>query len=139
MNSKSTLVLTLALGASLCGNFARAAESAAGTPGEQVAFLNAINEQEIQAAKDANDRKVPPEVKQFAEMMPAQHQQNLADTKAVSKRADIKAEESDAVKSFKKDGKEKLATLKKLDDAQFAQTYAREMVAGHEEALRKLD
>jgi putative membrane protein len=132
---KALAIMALMFGSILGTSAARAEEMKS----EEVALLNAINQSEIKAAKEAQKRNVPQEVKQFAEMMVTEHEQNMQETKDLTKQANIKPEETDAVKAFKAQSDAKLDSLKQLDDQQFARTFAQEMVADHQQALQKLD
>ncbi len=107
---------------------------------EQLALLNAINEHEIDAAKEAKSRDLPAPVAQYAQTMIDAHQQNITDTEDLAEQVDIDINETEAVKAFKEQNEAKLDSLKEIDDdGQFAARYTQGVIAAHEETIEQLD
>lgn len=103
-----------------------------------VAWLMALNQNEIAAAKVALSRHVSPSVKAFAKQMVADHSKNLQGLKALSKKNHIVPEANDATKELKEKGKDELGSLKALQGRDFEVTYINAMVQGHANALKAL-
>lgn len=102
--------------------------------GEIIAYMEAINNSEISAAKVAKDKKVDPAVMAFADRMIKEHKDNLKQVTKLSSKINIPADETTSVKSFKENGNKKLAKLSKLNDGQFQKAYIDEMIKGHTDA-----
>ena len=107
--------------------------------GEIIAFMEAINNSEISAAKVAKDKKIDSNVMNFADMMIDQHGKNLQVVTDLSKSANIAEDENADVKKFKDNGDKELASLSSLDGNKFQKAYIQAMIKGHTEALKKID
>lgn len=107
--------------------------------GEIIAFMEAINNSEISAAKVAKDKKIDSNVMNFADLMIDQHSKNLQEVTDLSKSANIPEDEDSAVKKFKDKGDKELASLSSLDGTKFQKAYIKAMIKGHTEALKKVD
>ncbi len=99
--------------------------------GEIIAYMEAINNSEINVAKVAKDKKVDADVMKFADMMITQHSDNLQQVTNLSAKNNIAADETPAVKKFKENSDKDLASLSKLDDAKFQKAYIKAMIKGH--------
>jgi putative membrane protein len=99
--------------------------------GEIIAYMQAIDNHEINVSKVAKNKKVDADVMQFADMMITQHSDNLQQVTDISTKDNIAADETPAVKKFKENGDKGLATLSKLDDAKFQKAYINAMIKGH--------
>lgn len=106
--------------------------------GEIIAYMQAINNGEINAAKVAKDKKVDANVMKFADMMITQHGENLQQITDLSSKINIAPDETAAVKKFKEKGDKDLAKLSKLDDAKFQKAYIHAMIKGHTDANNRL-
>lgn len=106
--------------------------------GEIIAYMEAINNDEISAAKVAEDKKIDADVMNFAEMMIKHHSENLTQLTDLSSKINIAADETSAVKNFKEKGNKDLAKLSKLDDAKFQKSYIQAMIKGHRDADKML-
>lgn len=110
--------------------------SAAATPQERAALgvLNAINDHEIAAGKQALAKGVKADIATYAQMMVDQHGENRAQTSALG--AD--AGGADA-RAQQQKGQAELAKLDALSGDAYAKAYVDAMVKGHTEALTALD
>jgi len=101
--------------------------------GEALGLLSAINHHEIDAARQAQARKLPAAVNDFAAMMIKDHTANEEALSALGSPA-----ETDAVKAQKAKGE---TDLKALGDHKndYAKAYVDAMVKGHTEALKTID
>lgn len=102
--------------------------------GEIIAYMEAINNGEINAAKVAKDKKVDADVMKFANLMIEQHGANLQKITDLSSKINIPADETPAVIKFKENGDKDLAKLSKLNDAKFQKAYIQAMIKGHTNA-----
>lgn len=103
-----------------------------------VAWLMALNQNEIAAAKVVLSRQVSPSVKAFAHQMVTDHSKNLKSIKELSKKDHITPSANDATKELKEKGKDELVSLKALQGRDFEVTYINAMVQGHANALKGL-
>jgi putative membrane protein len=97
-------------------------------------MLGAINQHEIDAAKQAESKKVSAPVMAYAKKMVAEHGENLAKTKslgAMSNNADIQ--------KMKMTQKNHLAEMGKKSGKAYEATYVDAMVSGHTEVLETID
>lgn len=99
--------------------------------GEILEILIVVNNNEIAAAKEAIKKASTPAVKEYAQMLETQHEQNLAQTMDVVKTTGIKPVPSALSTSMKKDGKKELKKLQSLSNQDFENTYIEAMVKGH--------
>lgn len=99
--------------------------------GEIIAYMQAIDNHEINVSKVAKDKKINEDVMKFADMMITQHTDNLQQVTDISTKDNIAADETSDVKKFKENGDKNLATLSKLDDAKFQKAYIKAMIKGH--------
>ena len=115
---------------------AGAGATAAGSPRERAALgvLNAINDHEIAAGRQALAKGVEGDVAAFAQMMIDQHSENRDKTSSFN--PDSSA--TDAV-AQKEKGKAELAALGDKSGTEYASAYVDAMVKGHTEALDALD
>lgn len=102
--------------------------------GEIIAYMEAIDNNEISIAKVAKDKKVDADVMKFADMMITQHNENLQQITDLGTKDDIAADETSEVKKFKENGEKDLEKLSKLDDAKFQKAYIKAMIKGHTDA-----
>ena len=108
--------------------------------GEIVAYVIALNNNEINAAKLVKTRKVDPMVSDFANLMITQHTANLDATKALAKKEGIKPIETTKVTDLEKAGKKMVSDLKAIkEDDKFQKAYITDMVDGHKQALETFD
>jgi len=106
--------------------------------GEIIAYMEALNNAEINVSKEAKDKKVDDSVMKFADMMIDQHGQNLQQVTDLSSSANIPADDTAAVKKFKDEHDQALAKLSKMDDAKFQKAYIEAMINGHTNAEKMI-
>ena len=97
-------------------------------------LLGAVDENEIAAAKRAQEMKVDGAVLDYAKMMQAEHTENLEKTKGLGTLA-----ETPDVKAVKDKGAAELATLGQKSGKEYAAAYIDAMIAGHKDALAMID
>lgn len=107
--------------------------------GEISEVMEEANEATIKAAKLAEKKAASETVRSFAKMMTDVHKQNEKDEKKMSKEAKIKSKSSDMSKSFKKDAKEKLSSLKSLKGEAFDKAYINTEIEMHQKLLTDLE
>jgi putative membrane protein len=99
--------------------------------GEIIAYMEAINNHEINVSKVAKDKKIDENVMKFADMMIEQHSANLQQVTDLSTKINVAADETHAVKKFEKNGDKNLTKLSKLDNTKFQKAYIHAMIKGH--------
>lgn len=97
-------------------------------------LLAALNEHEIQAAKQAQSKQVSEPVLQYARMMDKDHGDNLAKTTALGTLAS-----TPEVQAMQEKGKSDLAELGKKSGKEYETAYVEAMVKGHTDALALID
>lgn len=97
-------------------------------------LLGAVNEHEIAAAKQAEEKKVSAPVMEFAEMMETQHSENQAKTTSLGTLAS-----TPEVQAMVDKGKRELDELGKKSGKEYETAYIDAMVKGHTEALSLID
>jgi putative membrane protein len=106
---------------------------------EIIGLINAINENEINAAKAASKKETNQEVLGFADLMQKEHSKNMDKTLELGKKMNITPAESDAVKDEKQKGEKELSKLDQLNGDQFGKAYIDSMIKDHTEALNMID
>lgn len=106
--------------------------------GEIIAYMEAINNGEINAAKVAMGKKIDANVMKFAEMMIDQHSKNLQEVTKLSNATKIAEDETLAVKKFKENGDKELTLLSSLDGNKFQKAYVNAMIKGHTNASKMI-
>lgn len=107
--------------------------------GEALGLLQAINEHEIAAAELAIRKDVGTPVMHYAQMLKKEHTANHSRTRVVSDESDINTFDSKDVEAMKAKGKSELEMLDALDGSTFEAAYIDAMVAGHIDALDRID
>ncbi len=97
-------------------------------------MLGAINQHEIDAAKQAEIKKVSAPVMAYAKKMVAEHGKNLEKTKSLG----TLANDAD-IQKMKMTQKDDLAALGKKSGKAYEDAYVDAMVAGHTEVLATID
>ena len=121
------------------GSPKRAADAPAGTDAEVLAFVIAINENEILAAAEASKEQMGAGPMEFAKMMHTEHGKNAVDTMKLGQTMKVVPTDTAAVDALRVKGADELAALVKLDGVQFERAYMTAMVKGHEEVLAMFD
>lgn len=107
--------------------------------GEIIGILTVINSNEINAAKEAENRAVNADVKHYAQTMDKDHSENLQDVKKLTEKNHLNPVNSDEAASLQKDGQDELKELKSEPDDKFDLAYMEAMVDDHQEALTLID
>ena len=102
--------------------------------GEIIAYMQALNNAEINTGKLAEDKKVDDAVMDYAKMMVKHHTDNLEVVTELSEKIKVPADETPAVNKFKEKNDADLAKLSKLDNAKFQKKYIQAMIKGHTDA-----
>jgi predicted outer membrane protein len=102
--------------------------------GFALGLLATIDQNEIDAARQARDKKVTGDVLAFADMMEKDHGMNLAKTQALGP-----SMEDPAIDAMKAKGKAELDALAGKSGADYEKAYIEAMVNGHREALDAID
>jgi putative membrane protein len=116
-----------------------AASAKVSADGEALATLVAVNQHEIETAKQALAKGVQGSVRAFAEKMVAEHSKNLSDTRDVARDSKTHLAETAAVKALKKKTLGERQSLQKLSGDAYSKAYVEAMVKGHQDVLDKLD
>ena len=107
--------------------------------GEIIAFIIALDNQEINAANIVAKKKATQAVVKYAQMMKTDHGKNLTEVNALSEKIHVSAQSNAKIDDFKKKGQEELHTLATLNSHEFETAYIDAMVKGHTTALEKMD
>lgn len=116
-----------------------AKDTSAVTDAEVLAFVIAIDDNEILAAAEAGKKKVGPEVLEYANTLHTEHGKNLGETMTLGQKLDVTPIDTAAVDKLRVKGAGQLAELVPLEGQEFANAYLKAMVAGHTEALEMID
>jgi putative membrane protein len=109
------------------------------TDDEITEIMKTANNAEIDAGKVAKKNAADGQVKEFADMMIKDHEDNLKHVKDLSKVEKIKMKSSDDSKSLKKDASDKLSDVKKKKGLEFDKAYMQMQVDMHKQLLADLD
>lgn len=108
--------------------------AAGGGDGAALGLLGAVNQHEIDAARQAQKKGVDGDVLEFAKMMETDHgtnQDRVRSLGAMAETADVKAQ--------KDKGAKELAMLDKSSGEAYEKAYIDAMVKGHQDALNAID
>jgi len=106
---------------------------------EILAFVVAIDLNEIQAASDAVKEKINPQALQFAQMLHKEHGQNLDTAMKLAQRLGVTPLETPAVEKLQVEAAANLAALVRLEGEAFAAAYVGLMAAEHTKVLALID
>ena len=129
---KTILILLASLVFSM--SFAKAKDH----DGEIVAYMQAINNAEINVSKVAKDKQVSKPVHDFADMMIDQHNQNLETVTKISDDNKITADDTKTVTTFKDQSAKQLDQISKLEDKKFQDAYVKAMINDHSKVNKLL-
>lgn len=107
--------------------------------GATLAWLKAVDQNEIDVSKLAEKKADNADVKGFAKMMVKHHGENMKEVASMGRKLKVKLTDTDDVKDLKKEGKEEIAELKAVNGKEFDNDYMKAMVKGHSEVSDKLD
>ncbi len=119
---------------------ARPAGGSKGTSDAEIlAFVVAIDLNEIQAAADAVKEKINPQTLQFAQMLHMEHGQNIDAAMKLAQRLGVTPLETPAVEKLQIEAAANLAALVRLEGEAFAAAYVGLMAAEHAKVLALID
>ena len=122
------------------GGAARTADDTKGmSDAEILAFVVAIDLNEIMAASDAVKEKISPQTLQFAQMLHKEHGQNLDMALKLAQRLKVTPLETPAVEKLQVEAAANLAALVRLEGEAFAAAYVGLMGAEHAKVLALID
>ncbi len=123
------------------GSPVRVAETSSkgGGDAEVLAFIIAVDENEVLAAMAASKEKVPDAVLKYATMLHTEHGKNAAATMKLGLKLKITPADTAAVDQLRVKGAADLAALVPLDGNEFAVAYIDAMIKGHAEVLVMID
>lgn len=104
-----------------------------------VAFMMALNQNEINAANAASKKQINAKVTDFATMMQKDHQKNLDAITDLSKTQNITPMDNASVNKLKENGEKELTKLSSLDGNQFDNAFIKAMISGHLAALNHIN
>ena len=101
--------------------------------------LIVLNKNEIAAANLAVTKSTNPAVRNFAELMHKEHNQNLQDTENLSHKIGVMPKKGEVAIMLEKKGHRELASLNRLHNKSFDAVYMADMIKDHTNALNLLD
>jgi len=110
-----------------------------GSEAEVLAFVIAVDMNEILAAAEAQKKKIGQPVMDYAKMLHQEHGDNAVKTMKLGQTINIKPSDTKAVDALKVKGAGELATLVPQDGKDFEASYLDAMIKGHIEALDMMD
>jgi predicted outer membrane protein len=116
-------------------------EQAEATTGdaEILAQMMALDENEVQAARAAQDRRVTGPVLRYAKRIEQDHGQDMQDVRALGEKLSLTLTTTTTVEQLHTKGEEVMSRLSPLTGEQFGRAFVTEMVNGHREALQMID
>ena len=121
------------------GSAMRDVPNTEGTDAEVLAFVNAVNVNEILAASEAQKKKIGQPVMDYAKMLHTEHGANMAKTAQLGQSINVTPSITKAVDAVMKKGAGELATLIPMDGKDFETAYIDAMIKGHTEVLDMID
>jgi predicted outer membrane protein len=121
------------------GSAMRNVPNTEGTDAEVLAFVNAVNVNEILAAAEAQKKKISGPVMDYAKMLHTEHGANMGKTNALALSINVTPSITKAVDAEMRKGAGGLATLIPLDGKDFEAGYLDAMIKGHTEVLAMID
>lgn len=121
------------------GSAMRNVPNTEGTDAEVLAFVNAVNVNEILAAAEAQKKKISGPVMDYAKMLQTEHGANMAKTNALGLSINVTPSITKAVDAEIKKGAGGLAMLVPMDGKDFESAYLDAMIKGHTDVLAMID
>lgn len=106
---------------------------------EVLAFVIAVDDNEILAAAEAAEKKPSSAVLDYAKMMHQEHGKNEAETMELGEKINVTPVDTAAVDKLRVKGAGELAALIPLKGDEFETAYVTAMVKGHTEVLEMID
>lgn len=146
LSSFTSIGRTAALALALVGAAGPSVAQQSTTDADILAYLIALNENEVDAAMVAEQKaatteqpKLSQPVLDFAKMLHVQHAKGAQDTKALAKEIGVTPAETPAIEQLREKGKQGQAKLTALKGQEFERTFVADMATGHREALQKVE
>ena len=114
-------------------------QAQSGGDAEILAWLIALNENEVGAATIAEQKAATAPVVVYAKMLHEQHAKGIEDTKALASKIGIAPVETAAVGELRAKGKQGQGKLTPLAGNQFEREFLAQMVTGHRAAFQKVE
>ena len=121
------------------GSAMRDVPNTEGTDAEVLAFVNAVNVNEILAAAEAQKKKISGPVMDYAKMLHTEHGANMAKTNQLGLKISVTPSITKEVDAVMRKGAGELATLIPMDGKDFETAYLDAMIKGHMEVLSMID
>ncbi|MBC7538227.1 MAG: DUF4142 domain-containing protein [Bacteriovorax sp.] len=112
---------------------------ATGSDAEALAFVIAIDDNEVLAATAAENEKLSSKAMDYAKMIHLEHGKNLADTAMLGQKIKVTPIDTKAVDDLRVKGAQELSELIPLKDKDFENAYIKATVKNHTEALSMID
>lgn len=109
------------------------------TEPEIVAKLQALDESEIQAAKDAQAKSLAEPVLEFARKLEKAHQDCRDETREVADELDISPASTSAISEMREKAAREREEIADLDGERFADAWLAQRIECHEKAISKID
>ena len=106
---------------------------------QALAFIVAIDEQEVAAAEQARGKQIDPRILAYADLLHQEHSANLDQTHALADAAQLDLKDDADVLALRSLGQAELERMAALDDDEYAQAYLAAMAEGHTDALALID
>lgn len=110
-----------------------------GSDAEVLAFVIAVDDNEVLAAAEVAKKKPSSAVLDYAKMMHQEHGKNQAQTMELGQKINVTPVDTEAVDKLRVKGAGELAALIPLKGDDFEAAYVTAMVKGHTEALEMID
>ena len=104
-----------------------------------LAFIVAIDEQEVAAAEQARGKKIDPRIRAYADLLHEEHSANLDQTHALADSAKLVLKDDADVMALRSRGQADLERMAALDEDEYAQAYLAAMADGHADTLALID
>jgi putative membrane protein len=106
---------------------------------DALAAIQMVDQNEIQAAGEAEKKKLNPKVKDYAQMLHKEHTKNLDKANKLIDKLGVQTSGNATAQGLQAQGAKDLASLTPLDGDEFASVYLTAMINGHTQALSLLD
>lgn len=110
-----------------------------GNETDALAILNAINENEINAAAEARSKNISKSAKDYADMLHKEHTDNFNKTLQLASSKGMTLADNNTSTDMKRKGDAELDKIKVLEGKEFEEAYIDMMISGHTEALNVID
>lgn len=106
---------------------------------DALAFIVAIDEQEVAAAEQARGKKIDASIRAYADLLHQEHSSNLDQTHALADAARLLLKDGADVMAYRSRGQADLERMAALDADEYAEAYLTAISDDHAEALALID